>query len=162
MKNFKETTSKLKKIGAKRIAILKQIDTYYNCKAARLKIREINNKRFELIYYQRPKKVGAKLCDYYIAAILKKNLQPLKFILKETCGERVIVRKERELWLYKHTRIHLDKVEKLGNFLELETVIKNLSEARAMKECSEVIDLLGLNRYKKIKYSYSELLLDKI
>jgi predicted adenylyl cyclase CyaB len=81
--------------------------------------------------------------------------------LKAVCGERVVVKKERQLWRYKHTRIHLDKVKKLGNFLELETVMKNLSEAKAAGECSEVIDLLNLDRYKKLKFSYSELLLKK-
>ena len=36
-------------------------------------------------------------------------------------GLRGIVRKERSLWLWRHTRIHLDRVEGLGDFLELET-----------------------------------------
>ena len=73
---------------------------------------------------------------------------------------RAIVSKKRILYLYKHTRIHLDEVENLGNFLELETVFdRREPQYDFYHEHNIVINTLGLPQYKKIKSSYSDLIL---
>ncbi len=147
----------LEKINAKFGGRLNQIDTYYNCQKGRLKLREINNKVFELIYYERPDKKNSKISNYQIVKIEKQRINFLKEILGKLFGKLVVVKKERKLWIHKNTRIHIDKVEKLGNFLELETVVKNLNDAD--KEHKEIIKLLQLSKFKKIEKSYSDLLL---
>ncbi len=73
-------------------------------------------------------------------------------------GEKNIVRKKRNLWIYKNTRIHLDDVYGLGGFLEIETVVKNIDIKQARKEHSEIISLLNLLEYKKIDKSYGDLI----
>ena len=72
--------------------------------------------------------------------------------------KNIVVEKKRELWMHKNTRIHLDKVKKLGTFLELETIVgkKNIIGARA--EQHQAIQLLGLSSFSKVKGSYSDLI----
>lgn len=72
---------------------------------------------------------------------------------------KVVVSKKRDLFIYKNTRIHLDKIGELGEFIELETIfVKNSKEDELKKEHSWVIDYLGLNDLEKIKESYSDLM----
>lgn len=153
--------SVLKKICARFEGRLKQIDTYFNCPGGRLKLREINGKRFELIFYQRPDWTRSKVSDYEVWELDRKQTALIKNILKKALGEKVTVQKERGLWIYQHTRIHLDKVKNLGNFLELETVLKNINLERGKKEHLEIIKHLGIAWHRKINNSYSDLLLAK-
>lgn len=124
----------LKKNGARFKGILRQKDVYFRCKSGRLKIREINNKEFNLIYYNRPNKLGSKISDCLIVKVDKINGLALEKICTTIFDETAIVQKEQSLWLYKHTRIHFDKVCGLGNFVELETVIRGISMVAAIKE----------------------------
>ena len=48
--DFRRTEKRLKRLGAKYCGALNQKDTYFNCAEGRLKIRETNNKNFELIF----------------------------------------------------------------------------------------------------------------
>ncbi|MDO8638598.1 MAG: class IV adenylate cyclase [Candidatus Daviesbacteria bacterium] len=155
--NFDQTINLLQKSGAKHQGILHQIDTYYQCNTGRLKIREINNQSQELIFYQRPDAILSKISQYQIIRITSKQIKIIKHLLHTILGEKVIVGKERDLWLYQNTRIHLDNVYGLGCFLELETVIKkDITEAR--EEHLKVIKLLDLQRLPKIDRSYSDIL----
>jgi len=159
--SFTQIIRLLRVNAARKIARLQQVDTYYKCTNGRLKLREINinNKKFELIWYSRPNTTTSKVSDYTILVIPKQRVIALKKILKTSFGELVTVKKVRQLWTYKHTRIHLDIVEKLGKYLELETVIQKQSLAAARKEHREVIDLLHLAQYTKHRSSYSDMLL---
>lgn len=150
--------STLKKLGARYQGKLRQTDTYYNCGNGRLKIRETNNHNFELIFYQRPDIIGSKTSCYLVFSIEKPQLKTIKSILSGALGEKVVIKKQRDLWIYKNTRIHLDKVNHLGNFLELETLVKK-TKAEAEREHNEIINLLNLSRFKKCKKSYSDMLL---
>jgi len=113
-----------------------------------------------LVLYARPDKKEAKVSDYDIIYFDKKQAQALKAVLKKAYGEKVVVKKKRRLWIYKNTRIHLDKVEKLGTFLELETLVKK-DLASARKEYDKVVNFLSLDSYKKLEKSYSDMLLEK-
>jgi len=159
--DFQNVLVILKKIRAKFRGNLLQLDTYYNCKNGRLKLREINGKNFELIFYKRPDKKNSKLSDYQIIKLKKKQAKNIKFVLKRSLGEKVLVKKKRNLWIYKNTRIHMDVVKKLGHFLELETVIQGNNFKNARKEHAKIINLLKIDRLKKISTSYSDLLLAK-
>lgn len=160
--DFKKIFSNLKNINAKFEGLLSQIDTYYNCKGKRLKIREINNKSYQLIDYLRQDRTDSKISDYKIQELDKKQLKQYKQQFKNMYGESVIIHKNRELWIYKNTRIHLDKVRKLGKYIELETVIKNSERfSQLEKEHKDVIKLLNLDEYVKVSKSYSDLLSEK-
>lgn len=155
--DFREIEKYLKVMGAKYHSVLSQKDTYFNCVKGRLKIREINNKNFELIFYQRPDKSINKLSNYSIMPINKAQLKRLKNILALSAGVKAIISKSRKLWLFKNTRIHLDNVDKLGKFLELETVLGKISKTKGEKEYLEIYNLLKLIRFKKINKSYGEM-----
>lgn len=157
--NFDKITSLLRKIRAKHVNKQYQRDIYYYCGNGRLKVRNINNKKFELIFYQRPNRTGEKISNYQIFRIKPKEINFTTSVLDKKFGEQIIVEKNREVWIYKHTRIHIDEVFRLGNFLELETVIKNINTKKAEKEFKEVVKLLDLRKYKKHSKSYSDLLL---
>lgn len=158
--DFQSINRNLKKARATDEGVLSQTDTYFNCKGKRLKLREQNDKEFLLVLYARPDKKEATVSDYDIIYFDKKQAQALKAVLKKAYGEKVVVKKERKLWMYKNTRIHLDKVQKLGTFLELETVVKK-GLAEAKKEYNEVVDFLDLEKYKKLERSYSDMLMEK-
>jgi len=151
--------SELKKLKGRKIGILNQVDTYFNCPTGRFKLREINNKNFELIYYQRADSAKSKVSEYQVLNLSKVQKNRVLKILVEAYGQLVVVKKRRELWHYKNTRVHLDTVNKLGKFLELETLTQKQSLAKAKREHSDVIDRLKLDKFKKIKTSYSDLLL---
>lgn len=155
--NFKEINNCLKNEGIKFFGILNQKDIYYNLNDGRLKFRIINGKDLQLIFYRRPNKKNSKFSHYQIFRFSKKEFSKIDHVLRKIFGVKSVVEKRRELWLFKHTRIHLDKVKNLGNFLELETVVKNISLFEAKKEHQEIIKLLKLNRYKKQSKSYGDL-----
>ncbi len=156
-KNNNNVVNLLKRSKAIYKGMLKQTDIYYNCSSARLKIREINNADFELILYKRPDKNRYKFSDYQIIKLTKKQALEIKIILNKLFGKKKVIKKERELWLYKHTRIHIDKVFGIGNFLELETVLKKINEKRARIEYKEIIEKLNLEKYKRCRYFYSDM-----
>jgi adenylate cyclase, class 2 len=130
-----------------------QNDIYFKTGEEKIKIREINNKELQLITYFRKEKKGKKESSYkikHISNIYKKKLTKRKIPVCE-------IIKERDLWILDHTRIHLDKVKKLGKFVELETVIDHISNDEANIEFGKIIKLLKLNKKKSIPYSYSDL-----
>jgi predicted adenylyl cyclase CyaB len=158
---FDDIVDVLKKIRSKHKGKLHQVDTYYKSKSGRIKIREINRHRFELISYHRPDEANSKISDYNIIPLKKNQVESLKAALSSTLGEKNIVKKDRDLWIYKNTRIHLDNVHHLGKFLELETVVKDSDMEQFRKEHEEIINLLHLSRYKKCRRSYGELVPDR-
>src|SRR3989344_4143548 len=149
----------LRDLNARKAGILTQVDTYYRTMQGRLKIREEREtKTITLIFYFRPDKPNSRISEYQIVQLPKQCASHSKIILAQAFGKSVVVKKKRTLYMYKHTRIHLDRVEKLGNFLELETVIGKQLKSAAQREHAKVIQKLALGTYKHIPVSYSDLL----
>ncbi|MDQ7817445.1 MAG: class IV adenylate cyclase [Melioribacteraceae bacterium] len=144
--------NKLKKINSKFLGILKQKDIYYKVSKGLLKLR-VENKNYWLIKYFRDEK-GKRWSNYEILKLSGRN--PEKY-LSEVFSVDQVVQKERKLFLYKNTRIHLDKVKGLGNFLELESVV-TINKRRSEKEFNDVVRLLNLDLSKQIRASYKRLL----
>jgi adenylate cyclase class IV len=98
-----------------------QDDTFFVCPNGRLKLREFSPGRGELIFYQRPDSPGPKESTYRTYPTTEPALlrQALTLALG-VCGH---VRKLRRLFLAGNTRIHLDHVDALGDFVELEVVL---------------------------------------
>lgn len=135
-----------------------QKDTYYLLGKNRLKTRE-EEKKIEIIYYRREDREFSKDSKYFVFECDKYFFSIIKNLLQIFFGKKKIVEKERSLYLYKNTRIHLDKVKYLGDFLELETVVKDEQKYNEyLKEHHEVIEKFNLNKYEKIAYSYSDLI----
>lgn len=153
----KHIVKAIKRIGARFKLKMYQVDTYYNCKKGHLKIREINNKYFELIFYQRPDRRSSKISNYFLLKMKLDQLEIMKNILRKVLGEKNVIKKVRNLWIYKNTRIHIDKITGLGSFLELETVVRKNGLKYARKEHNKIIKLLSLSNFKKVSKSYGDL-----
>jgi predicted adenylyl cyclase CyaB len=100
---------------------LRQVDTFFRVPSGRLKLREFDDGSAELIRYERPDCGEAKLSVYDRVAVPEPT--PLRALLTRALGIRGTVRKQRIVVLVGNTRIHLDTVEGLGDFLELEVVL---------------------------------------
>ncbi|BBS15168.1 hypothetical protein WP5W18E02_02050 [Aeromonas caviae] len=72
------------------------------------------------------------------------------------------MRKQRTLFLVGRTRIHLDRVEGLGHFLELEVVLED-DEPRevGMQEAHDIMARLGIEHSRLIEGAYLDLLLQR-
>ena len=135
-----------------------QKDTYYLLGKNRLKTREEGDE-FEIIYYQREDKESSTDSKYFLYQINKIFFFFVKLFLNLFFGKKKVVEKRRDLYLYKNTRIHIDKVKKLGDFLELETVVNDKEKYdEYKKEHSEVIKKFNLNKFEKVAHSYSDLI----
>lgn len=99
-----------------------QEDTFFNTHKGRLKLRETKTDS-ALIYYDRKDSFQPIQSDIAISFI--ENPDTLKSVLSNSIGIRGVVKKKRILYKYGQTRIHLDEVEGLGRFIELEVVLKS-------------------------------------
>ena len=135
---------------------MKQLDTYFNVPQGRLKLREINTDEAELIYYERSDRAESRYSNYQICHIPESVA--FKQIATMAWGVKSIVEKQRELWMFGDTRIHLDKVKDLGQYVELETVILDQTEEEAQAEHQLVKDTLGIKEEELISVSYSDLI----
>jgi predicted adenylyl cyclase CyaB len=144
------------------IETLIQVDTYFRTPCGRLKLREIESARgrtAELIQYNRPDHAGARTSTYPRVDV-KPELKP---VLLAALGELVTVRKRRTVAIWQATRVHLDEVDGLGAFVELETVLSDAegSKERGRAEYDNVVEWLGLASLEPIPGSYSDLLIEK-
>jgi len=100
-----------------------QDDTFFTCPRGRLKLRDFGDGQGELIHYQRADSVGPKLSDY--VRVPSTDPAALLEALTRALGAIGRVRKTRQVLLAGQTRIHLDRVEGLGDFIELEVVLRD-------------------------------------
>lgn len=160
LEDFEGILQNLASLEVKESGVLYQIDKYFLIGKKRLKLRNTNGES-QLIYYSRPDIQGSRLSKYYVFTFTNQQEVVIEKILSIFFAVKAVVSKKRILYLYKHTRIHLDEVENLGNFLELETVFdKKKPQYDFYHEHNAIIDTLGLSRYKKIKSSYSDFILE--
>lgn len=140
---------------------LSQTDTYFLSKQGRLKLREENGKNAYLIRYERPNLKEAKQSNYLFYPVTDVSL--FLSVLGDNLKEEIKVKKQRMLYLLKsHIRIHLDQVESLGNFLEIEIILsKEVPLSVAEAEMRELQDWLQITNHCKISHGYRELLQKK-
>lgn len=153
-------TQLIQKLGAEKRGILRQTDTYFDASKGRLKLREEKSREdADLIFYSRQDKRASRLSEYDILKIAGKDVKMMKRFLDKSLSVKVIVKKERTLFIHRHTRIHLDRVTNLGDYLELETVMTEQQLTEAKREHMSIIKALGLDSCEKISVSYSDLLM---
>jgi predicted adenylyl cyclase CyaB len=140
-----------------RPTLIAQDDTYFRCPAGRLKLRVFSTTTGELIFYERPDSAGPKESRYFIAPVTAPD--QMREVLTQAYGQVGRVRKTRHLFLTGRTRIHVDRVEGLGDFLELEVVLSEDELAQAgFKEANELMVRLGVPKTSLIQGSYIDLL----
>lgn len=154
--NLDEIRNALKLLRASKKELLTQRDTYFRVPKGRFKLRDEGKKGAYAIYYERNERVAQRLSTYHTLPV--DNPAQYKIFFEKTLGILVEVHKRRELWLYKNARIHLDVVEGLGTFLEIEVMVER-SEAQAKQLMDQLAVCFELNKRNYIKSSYSDLLL---
>jgi len=137
--------------------LLTQRDTFYFVPKGRLKLREFADGGAELIFYERPDDAGPKVSSYVRVPI--SDPQSMSYLLDRMLGTRTVVSKRRELFMVGRTRIHLDDVEGLGSFMELEVVLGD-DEADSEGEAiaAGLIEQLGIQPQNLIDKAYVDLL----
>ena len=136
---------------------LLQDDTFFRVPDGRLKLRVFSDGQGELIYYQRADTRGPRASFYLISRT--PDPDPLRASLAAAWGEAGRVRKHRTLFLAGRTRIHLDRVEGLGNFLELEVVLSDHeSVAHGQAEARRLMTALGVSDAQLLDVAYVDLL----
>jgi len=156
-RNFSEIKSHAEKISDTPVEVIPQEDTFFNIPQGRLKLRVLAPDRAQLIYYTRPNREGPKRSDYHI--VETSDPENLKRILELAYGVRGVVKKTRYLYLIGQTRVHLDDVEGLGQFMELEVVMQEgQSDAEGEKIANELMTSLGVERSDLLEGAYMDLL----
>lgn len=137
-----------------------QIDTYFNVKNGRLKLREGNIEN-NLIQYNRPDQAGPKQSDFALFKTEKGS--SLKNILEKSIGIKVIIDKQREIYFIDNVKFHLDEVKDLGTFVEIEaTDVENTMTVEYLNDqCQQYISLFGIADEDLLTNSYSDLLKQK-
>jgi homotetrameric cytidine deaminase len=118
-----------RELGAEDRGVLRQRDTYFRTRTGRLKLREEQPGGATLIQYDRPDAAEARESRYRLTPVPEPDV--LRASLHEALGTLVVVDKARHLLLWDGVRIHLDAVEGLGSFVELEGVASDDSDLSA-------------------------------
>lgn len=134
-----------------------QDDIFFDVTHGRLKLRVFGDGSGELIHYVRANGEAPRKSDYRIASVI--DPETLRETLARACGEIGRVRKQRTLLLVGHTRIHLDHVEGLGEFLELEVVLRDGETEEAGRATAlALMAELGVDHTELVGRAYLDLL----
>lgn len=138
-------------------SMIEQEDTFFACPNGRLKVRTFSETEGELIYYERPDSAEPSISHY----IRSKTSDPRSIcdLLSSALGIRGFVRKKRTLYIAGQTRIHLDEVENLGSFIELEVVLSpQQTTSEGISIAQEIMEKLGINKDDLVGKAYIDLL----
>ena len=138
-----------------------QTDTYFATAAGRLKLREgeIEN---ALIFYHRPNEPGPKQSD--VTLYHPEPQSPLKAMLSEAMGVDVVVEKRREIYFIDNVKFHIDVVDGLGTFVEIEAIDEDgsIGVDTLRRQCAEYLKLFAIAEEDLLSTSYSDMLRDSV
>jgi len=137
--------------------LIGQDDSFFAVPQGRLKLRQFADGSAELIHYQRADSTAAKASDYVRVPV--PDPAALREALARACGLLGRVRKQRWLLLVGPTRVHLDRVEGLGDFIELEVVLRDgQPDAEGVATAERLMTELGLAGAERLAGAYLDLL----
>ena len=134
-----------------------QEDVFFACEGGRLKLRIVAPDRGELIRYERADAAEVRESRYSIA----RTPDPLTLleILTAALGKTGVVRKTRTLYMIGQTRVHLDSVEGLGDFLELEVVLRpGQTQSEGKRIADQLLGEFGIEEHQLLAEAYIDLL----
>ena len=164
--SFKKAHIIAQHLSSKYVGLDKQIDTYFKTiNSGRFKLRESLISGAYLVPYIRPDQLSAKKSSYVSIKVENNDIAQVKELFSKLYGVEAIVEKVRDIYYYDNVRIHLDEVNGLGRFFELEAEYKNdLSENHNSKD--EKIEFLmkefGISKENLLCQSYKEMISKKI
>ena len=134
-----------------------QVDTYFHSRTGRLKLREGNIEN-NLIHYVRENQKGSK--ESKVSLYKTTPESSLKEILEKSMGTKCVVDKQREIYFIDNVKFHVDTVQGLGTFVEIEAIDTDgsISKEKLQEQCNYYIKLLEINAKDLISESYSDLL----
>jgi homotetrameric cytidine deaminase len=141
-----------RELGAEDKGVLHQRDTYFRARSGRLKLRVEEPGGATLIQYDRPDAAQARESRYRLSAV--PDPDELRAALDAALGTLVVVDKQRRLLVWEGVRIHLDTVEGLGAFVELEGVAppgSDLSDEE--RKVAHLREALGIGEVLTDSYS---------
>ncbi len=156
---------KIKTILATNNAVFKgidhQVDTYFQVPIGRLKLREGNIEN-HLIQYHRPNQAGPKKST--VSLYKTTPDASLKIVLTNALGIKIVVDKKRAIYFIDNIKFHVDEVQQLGTFVEIEAISEDgsIPESQLLAQCEKYIQLFGISDTDLIDVSYSDMLLDLI
>ena len=157
VKDFDELVRLVETLSDAPGVTLLQEDTFFNTPSGRLKLRVLAPDHGELIHYARDNASGPKRSDYVISTTQEPDA--LKAVLAAAWGIRGVVRKQRLLYRVANTRIHLDAVEGLGTFMELEVVLTaGQTEQQGFATAVGLMARLGIADSDLVDVAYIDLL----
>ena len=137
--------------------VIAQDDTFFVCPNGRLKLRAFSEIDGQLIFYKRSDQTGPKESFYVISPTLSPNT--LREALTFAYGQSGRVKKQRILFMVGRTRVHLDQVEGLGHFLELEVVMTDTETTEeGMAVADALMERLGIQADQLVQHAYVDLL----
>ncbi|MEJ7768534.1 MAG: class IV adenylate cyclase, partial [Chitinophagaceae bacterium] len=112
-----------------------------------------------LIYYDRKNDIGPKQSDFNVVAVTDGEL--LNALLTTSLGVVTVVVKEREIYFLKNVKFHLDTLQDLGCFVEIEASNKyaDLQIETLRKQCEFYMQQLFIHDDDLIHVSYSDMLM---
>ncbi len=137
---------------------IRQDDTFFACEQGRLKLRALSADAGQLIFYRRPDQAGPKESFFVISPTASPDT--LREALSLAYGRAGRVRKHRTLYLVGRTRVHLDRVEALGHFVELEVVLaEDEASAAGVDVARQLMAALGIPAAQLVEGAYVDLLM---
>ncbi|MCI4671414.1 MAG: class IV adenylate cyclase [Bacteroidia bacterium] len=133
-----------------------QIDTYYQVSGGRLKLRQGNIEK-SLIFYERSDQEGPKAS--HVSLYHPQKDQDLKALLGRALGVWRIVDKKREIYFVDNVKIHLDRVEGLGSFVEIEAIDSDgsIGEEKLREQCNYFMEKFEILESDLLSNSYSDM-----
>ena len=135
-----------------------QVDTYFEVPEGRLKLRQGTIER-KLIFYRRPDGKSPKASD--INLVPAEHPESLLHLLTNALGQKVVVDKQREIYFIDNVKFHIDKVQGLGNFVEIEAIDNDgsIGKEKLQEQCRYFMGLLEISEEDLMAESYSDMLL---
>jgi adenylate cyclase, class 2 len=152
-----KTAAIIREAGARLTSSELQEDTFYRVQQGRLKLRRSKTDRY-LIGYRRPDMSGPKHCLVNLYAY--RDADRLDKVLTEALGVRVSVKKMREVYRLDNIKFHIDRVEGLGSFVEIEVLgLRGNDSVEELREtCEKYLSLLEIQPEDLVEAAYADLL----
>ena len=153
--NQDQIRAKLKELGSDCRGIDHQIDTYFNVPSGRLKLRQGNIEN-ALIFYRRPDQSGPKQSDVILHHTSETGT--LLTLLEASFGVLARVDKKREIHFIDHVKFHLDIVQGLGTFMEIEAIDRDgiFDADQLLAHCTHYMKLFDIKTEDLMEDSYSD------
>lgn len=161
VKDVESMQKRVERIAGTHPVILRQEDICFHCRwtGQKLRLRIENDRGGKLIqhfsgYLNHP---ATSFCQI----VEEPEVEELKKIFGEEFGVRGIVKKQRKLYVRGNARIHLDKVDDLGDFIELELEglqTLGLFNQNLDAQKAELMRELGISQEDLVYFSYIDLL----